>query len=163
MTPHQVAIVQDSFRKVAPIAAIAADLFYDRLFAIAPGLRPLFPDELREQKKKLMTMLATVVANLHRIEEMLPTIQELGRRHVNYGVTAEHYELVGEALLWTFEQGLGDDFTGPVKLVWQEAYAALSGAMTCAAAAVQPATVQPAAVFMPAGPAIPPLGRPPLG
>jgi hemoglobin-like flavoprotein len=153
MTPHQVAIVQDSFRKVAPIAATAADLFYDRLFVIAPDLRPLFPDDLREQKKKLMTMLATVVANLHKIEEVLPVIQELGRRHVNYGVTAGHYELVGEALLWTLQQGLGDDFIGPVKSAWQEAYAVLSGAMTSAAA-----TVQPAAVLMPAAPAIPPLG-----
>src|SRR4051812_34604713 len=99
MTPHQIVIVQDSFKKVIPIAAIAADLFYERLFTIAPDTRPLFPADLREQKKKLITMLATTVANLHKIEQMLPIIQDLGRRHVNYCVTAVHYELVGKALL----------------------------------------------------------------
>jgi hemoglobin-like flavoprotein len=154
MTPHQVAIVQDSFKKVIPIAAIAADLFYDRLFVIAPDTRPLFPDDLREQKKKLMTMLAAVVTNLHKIEEMLPTIQDLGRRHVNYGVTAEHYKVVGQALLWTLEQGLGDDFTPSVKAAWREAYAALSGAMT-SAAAVLPIGYA-AVASMPAGSATPP-------
>ena len=150
MTPQQIAIVQDSFKKVAPTAAIAADLFYDRLFAIAPDVRPLFPDDLREQKRKLMTMLAAVVTNLHKIEEMLPAIQDLGRRHVNYGVTAEHYERVGEALLWTLEQGLGDEFTPSVKAAWAEAYTVLSGAMMSAAVTVQPAGIA-AAVSMPAG------------
>ncbi len=154
MIPHQVAIVQDSFKKVVPIAATAADLFYDRLFAIAPKVRPLFPDDLRDQKKKLMAMLAMVVGNLHGIEQMLPTIQDLGRRHVSYGVATEHYELVGEALLWTLEQGLGDDFTPSVKAAWEEAYTALSGAMKSAATAVQP-TGNAVAVFMPPSSAVP--------
>jgi hemoglobin-like flavoprotein len=90
MTPDQVALVQDSFNKVVPIAAIAGDLFYDRLFAIAPDFRPMFPDDLREQKKKLIAMLATVVGNLHQLEQMLPAVEDLGRRHVSYGVTGEH-------------------------------------------------------------------------
>jgi hemoglobin-like flavoprotein len=134
MTPDQVALVQDSFKKVVPIAAIAADLFYDRLFAIAPEFRPMFPDDLREQKKKLITMLATIVGNLHQLEKMLPAVEDLGRRHVSYGVTGEHYAPVGEALLWTLEQGLGTGFTPAVKTAWTQAYLALSGAMKKAAA-----------------------------
>jgi hemoglobin-like flavoprotein len=81
---------------------------------------------------------------------MLPIIQDLGRRHVGYGVTAEHYELVGEALLWTLEQGLGDDFTPSVKAAWQEAYVTLSGAMKSAAVVGEPAR-SPATAFMSAG------------
>ena len=134
MTPNQVALVQDSFKKVAPIAATAADLFYDRLFAIAPQFRPLFPLDLREQKTKLIAMLATVVANLHQLEKMMAQVEQLGRRHVTYGVTADHYAPVGEALLWTLEQGLGAEFTPSVKAAWTEAYLALSGAMKRAAA-----------------------------
>src|SRR4051794_32144772 len=153
MTPQQVAIVQGSFKKVVPIAAIAADLFYERLFAIAPEIRPLFPADLCEQKKKLIAMLATTVANLDKIEQMLPIIQDLGRRHVNYGVTAGHYELVGEALLWTLEQGLGDDFTPSVKAAWQEAYAVLSGVMKSAAVIAQPAGTA-ATAFMSANSAL---------
>lgn len=134
MTPEQVSMVQDSFRKVVPIADTAADLFYDRLFTIAPEVRPLFPDDLKEQKKKLITMLATAVTNLHQVETILPAVENLGKRHVSYGVTAKHYEPVGAALLWTLEQGLGSDFTPPVKAAWTEAYTTLAGVMTGAAA-----------------------------
>jgi hemoglobin-like flavoprotein len=130
MTPQQIELVQTSFQKVVPIAGTAADLFYDRLFEIAPEVRPLFPADLGEQKKKLMTMLGTAVMNLHRIETILPTVQALGQRHKGYGVTVAHYAPVGAALLWTLEQGLGDAFTPDVKTAWTEAYNALSGVMT---------------------------------
>ena len=134
MTPEQVSMVQESFRKVVPIADTAADLFYDRLFVIAPEVRPMFPDDLKEQKKKLITMLATAVTNLHQVDTILPAVEDLGKRHVSYGVTAKHYEPVGAALLWTLEQGLGADFTPPVKEAWTEAYTTLAGAMQGAAA-----------------------------
>lgn len=134
MTPEQVSMVQDSFKKVVPIADTAADLFYDRLFAIAPDVRSMFPADLREQKKKLIAMLATAVTNLHQVDTILPAVQSLGKRHVAYGVTAQHYEPVGIALLWTLEQGLGPDFTPPLKAAWTEAYTTLAGAMKAAAA-----------------------------
>ena len=129
MTPDQVALVQDSFKKVVPIAGAAADLFYGRLFEIAPEVRPLFPEDLREQKKKLIGMLATAVTNLHQVDKILPAVEDLGRRHVHYGVAAKHYEAVGAALLWTLEKGLGDDFTPPVKAAWTETYMTLAGVM----------------------------------
>lgn len=135
MTPEQVAMVQESFKKVVPIAGTAADLFYDRLFEIAPEVRPLFPVDMKEQKMKLITMLATAVTNLHQAEKIIPAVQELGKRHVGYGVTAKHYEPVGAALLWTLEQGLGADFTPPLKEAWTETYVTLVGVMQNAAAA----------------------------
>ena len=135
MTPEQVKLVQDSFSKVAPIAGKAADLFYDRLFTIAPEVRPLFPSDLAEQKKKLMQMLATAVTNLHQVEKIIPAVENLGRRHAGYGVTAQHYEPVGAALLWTLEQGLGPDFTPAVKTAWTETYMTVAGVMQNAAVA----------------------------
>jgi hemoglobin-like flavoprotein len=142
MTPEQVKLVQDSFSKVAPIADKAADLFYDRLFTIAPEVRSLFPSDLTEQKKKLMQMIATAVTNLHQVEKIIPAVEELGRRHVGYGVTPKHYEPVGAALLWTLEQGLGPDFTPPVKAAWTETYMTVAGVMqNAAAAAPAPAAV----------------------
>jgi hemoglobin-like flavoprotein len=134
MTPEQVTMVQTSFKKVVPIADTAADLFYDRLFMIAPEVRSMFPDDIKDQKKKLIAMLATAVTNLHQVETILPAVESLGKRHVAYGVTADHYEPVGAALLWTLEQGLGPDFTPPVKAAWTEAYVTLAGAMKGAAA-----------------------------
>jgi len=139
MTPEQVKLVQDSFKKVAPIAPQAADLFYGRLFEIAPEVRSLFPADLTEQKKKLMQMIATAVNSLHQVETIVPAVQELGRRHVNYGVTSDHYKPVGEALIWTLEKGLGDAFTPDVKAAWVETYTTLASVMTAAAAEVTPA------------------------
>src|SRR5215203_2356039 len=134
MTPAQVQLVQQSFTKVMPIADQAADLFYDRLFTIAPELRTLFPQGLSQQKKKLMQMLATAVTNLHQLQTILPAVQALGLRHAGYGVTDKHYEIVGSALLWALEQGLGSDFTPAVKEAWTETYVTVAGVMRNAAA-----------------------------
>lgn len=136
MTPDQVKLVQDSFTKVVPIADKAADLFYDRLFVIAPEVRSLFPDDLSAQKKKLIQMLVTAVTNLHQLEKIVPAVQDLGRRHVGYGVTAGHFEPVGAALLWTLEKGLGPAFTPQVKEAWTMTYTTLAGVMKAAAATV---------------------------
>jgi nitric oxide dioxygenase len=133
MTPNQIKLVQTSFAQVAPIAATAADLFYGRLFEIAPQVRTMFPDDLGEQKKKLMTMLGTAVAGLNRLDTLMPAVQALGRRHAGYGVKAQHYASVGSALLWTLEKGLGEAFTPEVKDAWATAYIVLSTTMMNAA------------------------------
>lgn len=134
MTPEQVKLVQDSFAKVRPIAATAADLFYGRLFEIAPQVRPMFPDDMTEQKKKLMAMLGLAVANLDKPDTVVPALQNLGRQHIAYGTQAAHYEPVGAALLWTLEQGLGVAFTPQVREAWQETYALVAKVMKDAAA-----------------------------
>lgn len=130
MTPEQVKLVKNSFRKVLPIAGIAADLFYDRLFEIAPDVRPLFRNDLVAQKKKLMAMLSTVVTNLHQVDKIAPSVGDLGKRYVGYGVSAKHFEPVGAALLWTLGEILGADFAPSVKTAWTEAYVTLAGIMS---------------------------------
>lgn len=152
MTPDQVQLVQETFKKVLPIAPQAADLFYGRLFEIAPQVRPLFPSDITEQKQKLMGMIATAVNNLHQVETIVPAVQDLGRRHVNYGVTTDHYKPVGEALIWTLEKGLGDAFTPDVKSAWLATYTTLQGVMTAAAAEVKPVAMA-AMAAKPAAPA----------
>jgi nitric oxide dioxygenase len=133
MTPNQIKLVQTSFAQVAPIAATAADLFYGRLFETAPQVRSMFPEDLSEQKKKLMAMLGTVVAGLNQLDTLMPAVRALGRRHGGYGVTAAHYTPVGSALLWTLEKGLGEAFTPAVKDAWATAYITLSTTMIDAA------------------------------
>lgn len=137
MTPQEVALVQASFAKVAPISDKAGELFYGRLFEIAPQVRPMFPDDITEQRKKLMKMLGMVVNNLHQVEKIVPAAQDLGRRHVAYGAKPEHYPVVGEALLWTLETGLGPEFTPEVKSAWVAAYGTLSSVMIAAADKVE--------------------------
>jgi hemoglobin-like flavoprotein len=129
MTPDQVNLVQQSFAKVAPISDQAAVLFYDRLFEIAPTVKAMFPADLREQRKKLMATLAVVVNGLGRLESVLPAASALAKRHVSYGAKPEHYPVVGGALLWTLEKGLGDAWTPEVADAWKAAYGTFSGFM----------------------------------
>jgi nitric oxide dioxygenase len=132
MIPQQIALVQASFAKVVPIAGTAADLFYGRLFEIAPDLRRMFPSDMALQKKKLMVMLGTVVNGLSRLDALLPVVHALGERHAGYGIEPEDFAPVGAALLWTLEQGLGDDFTPEVAEAWAAAYEILARAMIAA-------------------------------
>jgi nitric oxide dioxygenase len=129
VTPKQVALVQDSFAKVAPTSEATAVLFYDRLFDIAPQMRAMFPDDMFEQRRKLMTMLAGLVKGLGNLEQALPGVSALAKRHLSYGAKAEHYPVVGVALLWALEKGLGDGWTLEVADAWGTAYGTLSGYM----------------------------------
>jgi nitric oxide dioxygenase len=129
MTPTQVALVQSSFEKVAPIADAAAALFYERLFQIAPDVRPPFKSDMKEQGQKLMATLGTVVRSLDRLDAVLPAAKALAVQHTKYGVEPQHYEPVGSALLWTLQQGLGEDFTPETAEAWRTAYGLLSRTM----------------------------------
>lgn len=129
MTPAQINAVQGSFSQVAPIADTAAEIFYARLFEIAPEVKPLFKGDMKEQGAKLMATLGAVVNGLNNLDQIVPVAQELAVKHVDYGVTAEHYQPVGEALIFTLEKGLGDGFTEEVKDGWVTAYTTLSSVM----------------------------------
>lgn len=129
MTPHQIQLVRSSYALVAPQAIAVAALFYGHLFEMQPSLRPLFRGDIGAQGAKLMQMLTAAVAGLDRIGALAPILQNLGRRHAQYGVKDEHYACVGAALLWTLEQGLGDCFTTEVREAWGTAYSLLADAM----------------------------------
>ena len=134
MSPEQKNLVKTTWAMIVPIADTAAGLFYDRLFAIDTSTRRMFSNtHMPEQRKKLMQALAFVINGLEKTEQLLPTIQSLGRNHVRYGVTADHYDSVGAALLWTLEQGLKDAWTPSVKNAWIAAYTLVAGVMKDAA------------------------------
>lgn len=133
MTPEQVALVQSTWQKVVPIAGTAADLFYGRLFEIAPEVRSMFPSDMGSQKQKLVSVLNTVVTSLHELESLVPTVEDLGRSHGRKGVKPEHYGTVAEALLWTLEKGLGDAWSLEAKQAWTDAYTILAETMQGAA------------------------------
>jgi hemoglobin-like flavoprotein len=133
MQPEQKLLVQESFAKVAPISALAADLFYGRLFELDPSLKPLFKGDMKEQGQKLMKMLRIAVDGLDDLDKLVPAVQDMGRRHATYGVENSHYDTVGASLLWTLEQGLGPAFTPEVKEAWTVVYALLAHTMKEAA------------------------------
>jgi hemoglobin-like flavoprotein len=135
MTPEQIVLVQRSWRQVLPIADTAAEMFYTKLFSMDPALKPLFSGDMKTQGRKLMAMIGTAVNGLSKIDSLVPAVQDLGRRHVKYGVKDAHYDTVAGALLWTLEQGLGDGFTPDVKGAWTTVYGVLSTTMKDAAKA----------------------------
>ncbi|CAN5455107.1 globin family protein [soil metagenome] len=140
MTPEKIVLVQESFAKVAPIADQAAVLFYDRLFEIAPEVKPMFHDaDMAEQRRKLMATLGVVVTGLTRLETILPAASALAKRHVTYGVKDEHYPIVGSALLWTLEKGLGEAWNPELADAWMTAYGTLTGYMISEAHGAQAA------------------------
>lgn len=134
MTGDQVKAVQESWRKVLPISATAAELFYSRLFVLDPSLQALFKGDMKAQGRKLMAMIGAAVAGLNDLPKLVPAVQDLGRRHGGYGVKDQHYETVGAALLWTLEKGLGDGFTPDAKSAWTQVYGVLATTMKGAAA-----------------------------
>jgi len=139
VNPTQINLVQESFAKVAPISEQAAVLFYDRLFEVAPAVKVMFPADMKEQRKKLMATLAVVVNGLSHLESVLPAASALAKRHVSYGARPEHYPVVGGALLWTLEKGLGEAWTADVADAWTAAYGTLSGYMISEAYGAQAA------------------------
>ncbi|MFC8801722.1 globin family protein [Promicromonospora sp. NPDC057138] len=129
MEQHHIDHVQRTFAQVAPIADVAATLFYDDLFERDPSLRSMFPEDLTEQRKKLMMVLGVAVNGLSNWSGTSAAVRELGSRHAGYGVTEDHFPTVGAALLATLEKGLGDDFTPEVREAWTECYGLVSGEM----------------------------------
>ena len=130
LTPEQLTVVQSSWAKVVPIADVAADLFYDKLFELDPALRPLFPVEMADQKKLLMKMISRAVEGLTNLEELVPKVEKLGRRHaVYYKVTPPMFATVGAALLDTLAKGLGDSWDEAHKEAWSLVYGVLSSTM----------------------------------
>ncbi len=133
-TMTQIELVQKTFAVVAPIADDVAALFYRRLFEIDPDLKSMFKSDMTEQRRKLMVMLTAAVKGLPRLDRLIPVLEDLGRRHVEYGVVDRHYETVGAALLWTLEKGLGSEFTPDVRDAWTTVYGVLAATMKAGAA-----------------------------
>jgi hemoglobin-like flavoprotein len=129
MTPEQILLIQATFDTVLPTAHMVAEQFYQRLFDLDPTLRALFPADMRMQQDMLMAMITTVVHDLWYIESLVPVLQQLGRRHVGYGVQPVHYDLVGAALLWTLQQCLDAQFTEEVAAAWSAAYTFIATTM----------------------------------
>ena len=129
MNAEQIKLVQDSFEQVKPIADQAAEIFYTRLFEVAPYTRHMFKGDMRKQGAMLMSTLGLAVGSLNDLDKIIPAVRALGKRHVAYGVQFEHFAVVGEAFLWTLEQAFGAAFTLELKSAWTEAYLLLAGVM----------------------------------
>ena len=122
LSPRQIQLITTSFETLVQDAEGVSDLFYRRLFVLEPGLRPLFKHDRHVQGHKLMVMLGSVVANLDRLESVIPMLHQLGARHVGDRVEDRHYATLAQVLLWTLEDGLRSAFTAEVREAWTALY-----------------------------------------
>ena len=141
LTDEEKKLIVNSWRLVVPIAETASDLFYNRLFELGPHYKSLFPDDMSAQKRKLVTMLQFIVKSMDWMQEewqaeidpeddLALVVLAMGRRHTTlYKIPDESYDSVGEALLWTLEQGLGQAFTDDVRAAWTHLYGVLATTM----------------------------------
>lgn len=134
MTPQQIELVKKTWVMVVPIADTAAELFYGRLFELEPSYRKMFKHDMAEQGKKLMKTINIAVEALDDVEPLIPTLKQMGADHAGYGVVDRDYNVVGAALLWTLEKGLGEAFTDEVKNAWAAVYEVLANTMKAGAA-----------------------------
>lgn len=133
MEPKTIRLVQTSFQQVIPIADQAMRIFYTKLFEINPAVRAMFPgseEKMEKQRNKLRDMLVVAVNSLSKPEVLLPALENLGRRHLAYGVESQHYAIVGQALIETLAVGLGEAFTPEVKAAWVEVYGLIAKVMS---------------------------------
>jgi hemoglobin-like flavoprotein len=129
MTPEQLPLITSSFAKIFYTRDESAKIFYDRLFAIAPHLRALFKTDMASQGRKLMDTLALAVTTARTPERLTVLLEDTAKRHAEYGAKPQDYVFVGEALIWTLERQLGNDFTPAMKAAWEELYQKTANAM----------------------------------
>ena len=133
ITERQKQLVIESFKKVEPISEVAADIFYKKLFEYDPSLKPLFKSDIKSQGKKLMAALKLAVSSLNDLDALVPVLQKMAIKHVEYGVKVEDYTPVGNALLFALSQGLGEGFTLELKGAWADTYKVMATVMRQAA------------------------------
>jgi len=134
MTNNNFELVKKSWSVIAKIDfEIVGGAFYIRLFQIAPELRPLFQtNSMTEQSVKLGCMLSYVISKFEQADAIIAEVKSLAQRHTKYGVKEEHYTAVGNALLWTLEQGLGEYWNEELSNAWIDFYDTLSAVMIAA-------------------------------
>ncbi len=136
LDPEQKHRLRKTFALVERQSHVAALVFYQRLFELNPMLRPLFKTDIELQAAKLMDMLSSALSLMEKPEELNETLEELGARHVGYGVKTEHYETVGDALLAMLSTVLGNDFTADTRKAWTDLYQFIASTMLRGAARV---------------------------
>jgi len=130
MTFQQINLVKSSWQIVSTLDPVTVgDLFYNYVFEIAPAAKAMFRQPMDEQSKKLMATLGFIISKLDKLEDIVSEVVKLSKRHVQYGVKPGHYAIVGEALLWTLEKGLGENWNDELEQAWAACYNILSNAM----------------------------------
>ncbi len=128
-----VRLIRDSYAQIQPRSGEVAQFFYAMLFAIAPGTRELFAANMEVQRSRFWRALLHIVQNVDRPDELVPFLRQLGRDHRKFGVLAQHYDVMGTALVTALKQYAGSAWTPQVERAWMDAYGLIAKTMLEAA------------------------------
>jgi hemoglobin-like flavoprotein len=151
MNLHAVALARDSLEKVLPDGDATIALFYARLLALDPTLRPLLPPDEAAHGRYLLAFLRQYLAGLSTPQTFIPAVKQLGRLHSQHGIQAGHYHTFCQAFLWVMARQLGDEFTPETAVAWTDAFCLLIGLMKEAAAQAPESDVPPLCLARPIG------------
>lgn len=129
LTMEQVQLVTQSYALIARSPRSYSELFYHRLLLDHPFARALFPDDMTHQIVIFAKTMDVLVQNVANLDSLRPTLSDLAKRHVKYGVRAYQYAAVGKVLIDTFEEILGIGFTPDIRQAWEAVYRETAGAM----------------------------------
>lgn len=134
LTERQISLIRRNWRQIRGIdPAIVGDAFYSKLFLDLPVAKRLFKSSKSEQALKLLDMLNLIIARLDRISVLNDELKQLAIRHVEYGVKDEHYQYVGNALIWTLKKASQHDWSPELEDAWVVCYNLLAQTMIEAA------------------------------
>lgn len=134
-------LLRNSFSKIEPVATQVGAVFYNKLFATAPETRALFSPDMSHQHTKFMSVVRELVSLhlrslislpvtlLNNSEAAMPAIHMLGKRHVQFGVSPAHFDLMRSALMETLAEVLGKEFTPELRSAWQDAFDVMANVM----------------------------------
>jgi hemoglobin-like flavoprotein len=133
MTAEQMKLVKNSWKKLRNVKPqTIGDLFYAKLFFDHPGLRKLFPSQMDQQHKKLIDMINYIVLKIDNFETVKKDMLALALNHEKYGAKAEHYKMIGSALLWTLEKAIGKEWNADLEEAWNACYSLIAQTMLTA-------------------------------
>jgi len=130
---QQIALIRSSFAWIAPSADVFGELFVANLRTLDPFLSELLATEAGAQGRQLMDILRSIIGGLDRPDQLHWALQRFGRRHADDSICAEDYDTIGDGLMLTLEQCLGERLTPDVAAAWDTTYAALAEVVQCGA------------------------------
>lgn len=130
--------LETSFDAIAARGDELVEDFYNRLFAAAPAVRPLFPDDMTRQRTMLLAVLAVVRKSLRDLDAIRPTLRRLGARHVGYGTLPEHYPVVAQILIESMTHTAGDAWRPEYTTAWAAVLNLIAGEMVAGAEEAEP-------------------------
>ncbi|MFN3317033.1 MAG: globin domain-containing protein [Raineya sp.] len=130
MTEEQKNLVKQSFPKILAGTLSSSTILYEKLFELVPDAKDLFKNtSLDRQSQMLIAAIGKIVKSIDNWDTVKPDLEAIAARHVNYGLSPEHFVFFGQALMYMFKSSLQDNWTKELEDAWKAVYQNVSEVM----------------------------------